>query len=337
MQKPLEVLVFGAGAVGSTFGWRAAQKSHVAVSAICRSNYDVVKRQGLHFHTSTWGYGSLTPTRVARHAKELCGIPFDYVVCATKSNPDEQHALMSSLGSLMSKDTTLVVIQNGVEIERPFRAAFPSHTLISSICYASCAMNGSLVTQPAKIRPHAFHLGLYGHGDTDAARDRAKLETLAGLDPKFKAVPDIPTERWAKLAWNSAWNPATALFGVQTHSLLQIPAGVSLIRQLVQETRQVALTYGVVLPEDYDDDIIRMTAEVPTLSPSMLQDAKMGRHMEIETICGTLCRMAKRHGVPHPTMKAVYRILSDMNMTFKQQPPLAMAQVPSRPWPKLVE
>ncbi|CEJ90356.1 hypothetical protein VHEMI06146 [[Torrubiella] hemipterigena] len=287
MSKPLELLVFGTGAVGSVFGWRTAQNANVKLSAICRSNYEIVKNRGLTFRSNMWGTGSMRPVRVARHSNELSHVKFDYVVCATKNKPQEEHALMRSLEPLLSKDTTLVLIQNGVEIEHPFRRAFPNHTLLSSICFASCSMQGSTVLQPANIRPHGFHVGIHGNGNTSASKDEERLHTLVGLDPKFKAVDNIAAERWAKMAWNGAWNPATALFGLETQDILQhSPAGTSLVRQLAKEVIQVAQVYGVELPPNYEDEIIRMTEVEASIAPSMLQDLRRGQRMEVETICG---------------------------------------------------
>lgn len=143
---------------------------------------------------------------------------------------------------------------------------------------------GHLITQPANIRPHGFHIGIHGNGNSV---DQARLHTLVDLDPKFKAVDNIATERWAKMAWNGAWNPTTALFGLETQDIFKYkPEGIALVRQLAKEVSQVARMYGVELPENYEDEIIRMTAAVPTITPSMLQDFRLRRQMEVETICG---------------------------------------------------
>lgn len=146
---------------------------------------------------------------------------------------------------------------------------------------------GGFVTQPANIRPHGFHIGIHSNGSSNPVEDMKRLRTLAGLDSKFKAVDNIATERWSKMAFNGAWNPTTALFGLDTQGILQdSPAGVSLVRQLATEVKEVAHRYGAKLPRDYEEEIIRTAAVTPPIVPSMLQDSRLRRQMEVEAICG---------------------------------------------------
>lgn len=57
---------------------------------------------------------------------------FDYVVCAHKAiDQDAVPAILAP--AIDGKKTTLVIIQNGVGNEEPFRRAFPSVTIITCV------------------------------------------------------------------------------------------------------------------------------------------------------------------------------------------------------------
>lgn len=51
--------IVGTGAVGCIYGWRMSQ--HAAVTTVCRSNYDVVRRDGFAIKSKKWGEGIFRP------------------------------------------------------------------------------------------------------------------------------------------------------------------------------------------------------------------------------------------------------------------------------------
>ncbi len=62
-----------------------------------------------------------TPAEAAGH--------YDYVVCCQKAV--EQEAVVKLLAPVMDENTTIVLLQNGVEIEEPFRAMHPKNTILT--------------------------------------------------------------------------------------------------------------------------------------------------------------------------------------------------------------
>ena len=63
---------------------------------------------------------------------------FDFIVCAHKAiNQDAVPAQLAA--AVDEKRTTIVIIQNGVGNEEPFRDLFPHTTIIS--CVVSCFTN----------------------------------------------------------------------------------------------------------------------------------------------------------------------------------------------------
>jgi 2-dehydropantoate 2-reductase len=53
------LFIVGTGAVGCIYGWRMSQ--HAAVTTVCRSNYDVVRRDGFAIKSKKWGQGTFRP------------------------------------------------------------------------------------------------------------------------------------------------------------------------------------------------------------------------------------------------------------------------------------
>lgn len=112
-----------------------------------------------------------------------------------------------------------------------------------------------------------------------------KLADFVSLDTSFKQIDDVHAERWAKQVFNGAWNPMTALTGLETHPLIASPY-LGMVRQLAQETFKVGLALGVPLHEHLPEKTIEFARNNPSMAPSMLQDARAKRLMEVDSLCG---------------------------------------------------
>lgn len=328
--------------MGSTLGWRLAQNPNARLSVVCRSNYEAVKRRGIQLTTKMWGNGQFTPYRVIRSTREVSDMSFDYVVCANKVTSSDGFSFIKELGPAVSKNTTLVSAQNGVGVEAPLRSVFRNNTILSAVCYISCLQPvPGIIQQVSNIRPHAFHVGTYDPRDSGAAEvDSLKLEKFVALDDKFKQIGDVQAERWTKQIFNGAWNPMTAISGLETHPLLESPY-VQTVRQLATEIYEVAVNLEISLSDDLPVQTIEFARNNPSLAPSMLQDARKNRPMEVESLCGknaisdrhwdnadklpgNICRLADQNGVPVPTIKLVYHTLLEMNRRI-MAPELSLA------------
>jgi 2-dehydropantoate 2-reductase len=237
--------------------------------------------------TKIWGNGMFIPHRVVRSTNEVSDVDFDYVVCANKVTTSDHLSIVDDLTPVVSTKTALVSVQNGVGVEAPLRYAFQSNTVLSAVCYISCVQPvPGIVEQVSNIRPHAFHIGTY---DTPGYRasvlDHCRLEDFVALDDKFKQIEDVQAERWTKQVFNGAWNPMTAITGLETHQLLASPH-LQIVRQLATEIFHVAVQMGIPLPEDLPDRTIELARIYPSLAPSMLQDARKNKLMEIDSLCG---------------------------------------------------
>jgi len=237
--------------------------------------------------TKIWGNGTFMPYRVVRSTREVSGVAFDYVVCANKATTTDGLSFINELSPAVSKKTALVSVQNGVGVEAPLRHAFQYNPVLSAVCYISCLQPvPGIVEQVSHIRPHAFHIGMYDTPEyMGTVADKYKLKDFVSLDEKFKQIDDVQAERWTKQIFNGAWNPMTAITGLETHQLLASP-NVKLVHQLAVETFNVAVRLGISLPEDLPDRTIELARIHPSLAPSMLQDVRKNKPMEIDSLCG---------------------------------------------------
>ena len=62
----------------------------------------------------------------------LKGVDFKYIVCTHKAVFADP-SVPQQLAPVIGKNTTIVLIQNGVGIEEPFQAMYPNNTVLSGV------------------------------------------------------------------------------------------------------------------------------------------------------------------------------------------------------------
>ena len=166
------VLWISAGAVGAYFGGRL-QQGGTRVAVTLRSDYDAVKENGFQISAAA-GEFKFSPDGVYRSATEFPGTP-DYVIVSAKVLPWINVPELIR-PAIKSKETVIVLIQNGIGIEDAVAEAFPENELLSTVAYIGATRTGKgSVTQAGSQR---LIMGRFGGG----AGTRAP-ETNVGLLP----------------------------------------------------------------------------------------------------------------------------------------------------------
>ncbi len=296
MQKP-EILILGAGAVGAFHGGVLAGQG-AAVSVVVRSHRDEVSAGGFEIR-SPLGDSVFRPRTILAPGESPRAFP-DYLLVSLKLTADANPVAL--MRPLVSPETTIVLLQNGVEIEEPIAAAFPENEILSGVAYIGVTRTG-----PRQIEHTAggrVILGAYPHGLSDSAERLGELMEKGGID--CRRTPEIQSARWQKCAWNML-NPISVLTGCAgTLTLLRDPEGRNVVRKAMEEVRAVASAVGHPFPPETVERFIRGTLELPDIRTSMAQDFLAGRPLELEAILGNVLRAAERSDTEVPVLRTIY-------------------------------
>jgi 2-dehydropantoate 2-reductase len=299
--KP-EILLIGTGAIGSFYAgklWQAGAQ----VSTLCRSDYEQVRNKGItiksidgdfHFH----------PHSVIRNISEYSGRP-DFIIVATKVLPGID--IPSLIGRNIDPSTSIVLIQNGIDVEKPVAVAFPENEIISALAFI-CASR----EEYGLINHQDFGrlvIGRYPSGISGKVRILRDLFTEAGV--KCDADDDIRTARWKKLIWNAPFNPMSVLTGGgSTYEMMNSESTLKVVREVMSEVVRLAGALGHHIPETFITKNLEDTAVMKPYKTSMLLDYERKQPMEVEPILGTPVRLAREKGVDVPHMETLYGLLS---------------------------
>jgi ketopantoate reductase len=131
---------------------------------------------------------------------------FDYIVCANKAI--DPAAIPPLFKSVADKNTTFVIMQNGVGNEDSFRTTYPKCTIISGVIWVAATQ-----TSPGLIKhlqPERTEIGLFPNPGSSAEQESDKLETFARVmregGTNVDVEENIQAKRWEKVVWNVTWN-----------------------------------------------------------------------------------------------------------------------------------
>ncbi|KAF7558173.1 hypothetical protein G7Z17_g75 [Cylindrodendrum hubeiense] len=284
---PVEVLVYGLGAIGSFYAFILSCSEEVRLTVVARSNYDAVKANGIKITSGNHGEHHVRPYRVVKSAAEA-GQKFDYIVCAHKAI-DQSGVPPQIEPGVDAARTTIVIIQNGVGNEEPFRESFPTTTILSCVTWS-----GVRQPQPGVVthtKSEDMQIGLYPNKARDSAAETARLTHFASLlatgKTVFQIVPNIQVQRWEKVVWNAAWNPLTTLTLMDSHSWLNSSEGATpMTKKVMKEVIDVARALGVPIEYELIDRLFERILRMPPIGSSMRTDYENGKPIEVDIILG---------------------------------------------------
>lgn len=297
-----KILVVGTGAIGGFYGSLLA-KAGAKVATVCRSDYEIVKKSGIKIN-SPLGNFRFIPNQVLKEVAEYSENP-DYILVATKVLPKID--IINIIKSKVSKNTSIILIQNGISIEEPLFKAFPENEIISGLAFI-CA---------SKINPgEIFHqdygmltIGTYPRGISTKVTLLKELLSSAGI--KCITSDNIILNRWIKLIWNAPFNPISVIAGgVDTKTILKNKESYELTKNIMHEVVLLANKSGFNISTDTIQANIDNTLKMTPYKTSMLLDFENSRPLEVDAILGNTVKIARSFGIKIPYIESLYALLT---------------------------
>lgn len=295
-----KVLIIGAGAIGGFYGSLLARQG-AEVSVVCRSEYSHIKDHGFQINSRALGDWHFKPSSVLNKVEDYQE-QADYVILCTKITEALDRAEL--IRPAIASNTSIVFIQNGVEIEAELLEAFLEHEIISGIAYICCNRIG--IGSIAHIDYGRLTLGSLASHHSLKTEQLVALFQQAGIE--CQVTDNIAKARWQKCVWNAAFSPLSVLSGgLSTEQILATQE--PLVCKVMTEVCAIATASGTSLPDTIIDQNITNTYSMSPYKTSMLLDYQAGRPMETEAILGNTVRAGRRHSVEIPYLESLYAIM----------------------------
>ena len=292
----MEIIVLGAGALGSLFGAKLATANDVTLLGR-PEHVEAINSHGLRIE------GSESRVVRVRAVTALEKIRPGALIILTTKVPDSLTAL-APIASLVQKETTILCLQNGLGSETIAREALgPATTVLRGITQA-----GAIFKKPGVIEFMARGYTVIEQHERSTAISRTFSE--AGLDCRVSS--DITADVWHKLVINCVVNPITAILGCEVGGIAN-PELDPLKTLVIDECIAIAARQGVTLKANLRQEIDDFFRPSHNLA-SMLQDLRRGHATEIDYMNGAVAALAARHHLPCPVNAALTAIIKAMEV-----------------------
>ncbi|MGQ3328423.1 MULTISPECIES: ketopantoate reductase family protein [Halorubrum] len=284
----MEVLVYGAGAIGSLVGGLLA-RTHEVTLVGRDPHMRRIREDGLRID------GAVDARVRPRALTDGAHRSADLAVVTTKAYDTDAAARALATGEY----DAVCSLQNGFTEERLVAALDPT-------VLAGTASYGARFVEPGRVTCTGVGevvVGpLSGGGDPLAERvgnafDEAGIETVVATD--------MPRRRYEKLAVNAGINGPSALARISNGATLDGPGGEA-AREAAREVARVARADEVALGEaEAVAAVERVAADTAANRSSMCEDVAAGRRTEVDAIYGAAIERADRFGVSAPTCRTL--------------------------------
>jgi 2-dehydropantoate 2-reductase len=282
------VAVVGLGAVGTAMAAAVQQAGGHELVLCARRPVD-----GLSLQSSDGGTIDIVAPVVTEPDRLA---PADWVLLAVKAY--QARGVEGWLRRLCGAETTVVVLQNGIEHRESVRGLVPDGAVVPAVVW----LNLDRVAA-GRVRHIAGRNVLV----PDEPRGRAFAELLAGTFVQIVVTPDFRIEAWRKLAINAVTS-LEALAG-RDSGIFRIAEVRELGRRLAAECVTVARAAGVDLPDDGGAEVVARLAVMEDSRASILFDRLSDRPLEWDARNGVIRRLGAQYGVPTPVSDVIVPLL----------------------------
>ena len=297
----MRIVVMGSGGTGGYFGAKLARAGEDVTFVARGAHLAALRSNGLRIKSAVEGEWTVRAPAVER----LDGLPLaDLVLVCVKSFDTEAAAAL--IRPVVGPETGVLSIQNGVDNEEKLgRVLGAGHVLGGAVRVFATIESPGVIT-------HTFG-GHLTFGEMDGRlteRARAFLASCQKAAIPAELVTDVERALWDKYVFLTTHAGMTALTRCPAGVLRAVPEVRELYRRIVTEIVTIGRAAGAPVDESLLEQGMKFLDGVaPNAYSSLHHDLTQGKRLELDALHGHAVRLAERHGVPAPTVFAVYAAL----------------------------
>jgi 2-dehydropantoate 2-reductase len=316
-----KILLVGTGGVGTIVAYGLVYNKKASVSVVVRSDYEKVKENGWTINSVDYGnVQHWKPDHIYSTVKDAAkNTIYDYVVITTKNLPDVIRPEDVVAAAITPKKTTIVLIQNGFDLGRPFIAKYPKNYCLSGVSHIGSHNNKGVITQTQNDKCLISYFDNPNFSKEDQAKKAKDFVEIYSNDKNtISYFADVKWYRYRKLVYNATLNTVCALTRIDTGRLALAGTLETVSIPAMHEVINVAKADGVELPADVINAVVH-SDDGDWFKPSMLVDVEKGNPIELEVILGNLLVVAKELKVETPILNILYQLLKATQFKLKEE------------------
>lgn len=309
------VLVYGAGAIGSLVGYLLSEINDNGGNAIVnvallgrKAHIQKIKERGLRINFFD-GQKTFNFEHCFSNLDELGKSDFspDIVVICVKTHSLPRVCLeINESGMLDGKlnGSIFILLMNGMGNRETFD--FPFAEIFEGVTSSGVKFSEDALIE---LKGKAKTILEAKVGEEIKQFMKARFEEK-GFEIEF--ARDFKSHQWNKLFANAVINPITAITREKNGFVLSKHLEDT-VEMIVEECVSVARKEGLDLDKNEVLKFVYSIASKTSMNTSsMLQDVLKGRRTEIDSINGYVIRLAKKHAIPVPVNETLYALVKSI-------------------------
>jgi 2-dehydropantoate 2-reductase len=306
------VVVIGSGAMGGLFGGLLAEGGlDVTLVDTSQEHIGAIATNGLRIVGV--GGDRTVPVRATTDAGTVTAA--DVVLFQCKAFANE--AAAGAARHLFTGQTVAISFQNGLGNEETLGRILGAENVMGGL-----TAQAGLVEAPGVVRNFGDLPTIVGEmagGLSHRATAIAGAFTGHGLPTTASA--DIKRDKWKKLLGNVALGAISAVTDLRSFEIVRVPGLKEIVLRCVDEAAAVAKAEGVALDVAEAREVLMRLVDTAgggtgTSKSSMREDIVRRRRTEIDTIHGAVQRLARRHGLPTPTIDTMIALVKGLESAY---------------------
>lgn len=294
----MKIVVIGSGGTGGYFGAKLARAGHDVTFVARGAHLEAMQQNGLRIHSAVEGDWAVPAQARATLEGQACA---DMVLFCVKSCDTEEAAELAR--PVIGPATGVLSLQNGLDNEDKLARILGAGHVLGGVSYVF-----SNIEAPGIIAHHQLGKIVFGElNGLPSGRASAFLAACTDAAIAVELVPHIRRTLWEKFVFLTALAGTTTLTRLPVKFVREVPETRRLWQLQVEELLQLAKADDVNLGEDMLQKCVNFLESLaPANYSSLYQDLANGRRLELDALHGYAVQLGVRHGVPTPTLFAVY-------------------------------
>jgi 2-dehydropantoate 2-reductase len=309
----MRVLIYGGGAVGLGIA-SCLLKAGMKVTILARPGTAMSLQQKGLSRTGIFGtYAAQAGTfGVGSSLDDFPGQQFEYILVCTKSFDSETVAAdIAAHPACFTLHSGIVLFQNGWGNAEIFASKLPKEQV-----YHARVITGFIRPQQhaVDITVHAEPIYVGSLYVPELKTIQPLCEAITAGDIPCQVAPDIAKALWAKMLYNCALNPLSAICRVPYGKLGEQEHTRQIMNMIIREIFQVmqAVHFSTYWdsPEGYCHAFYtRLVPSTARHESSMLQDLRAGKRTEIDAFNGAIVKLGQQYQIAIPTNVVMYNLI----------------------------
>ncbi|WP_349654750.1 ketopantoate reductase family protein [Peribacillus simplex] len=298
----LNIVIIGAGALGSYFGGRLQQAGQHVQYLVRKNRAKQLKENGISI-TSPHGNYQFNDLHITENVSDIEKV--DLVILAVKG----QHlqGTLTDLKVLVEKGAKVLPLLNGLEHVSILQDELGDEAVLGG----SAFIIATLDEKGHVIHSNDNHDLIYGPLHPSQKKICDEFEQAAGSAiMKAGRTENILIRMWIKYMFITAFSGVTTASNLPIGTIRRFPETNGLLEKVLVEMKELANAYDVGITVENIAQALENMAGLPDESTSsMHQDRRKGLTLEVEHLQGGALRLADKVGLRLPVIGTLYALI----------------------------